>query len=346
MGFADLNVEVREGEDALVSLSTYDRITYPFSLVLTSIPETATELTDYLRTVDVLQFYKGILAMTVSVSTVDDNIVELDETFALSIVGNGLDTSIILEPTLMRVTIRDNDVPEWSVTATPAEISEAAGGWEMTVSTGEVVWESDQTIVLEYADAATAGSAHPYLATPGEDFRIEDSTGTRVRGTDELILPAGETSVTYTFRAVNDREDESAESVLVRASHAGAPVGERQLFTILDNEGRLEPGQPTLDTGEGDGEVILHWRPPSDGGNARITGLRVPAGVSGRREAGERGEEVEWDPGRGQREALHGAGSDQRRVARVRAAGGERVRSRRQGRFHGGAVCGGARGAG
>ena len=117
----------------------------------------------------------------------------------------------------------------WSVTVTPATITEAVADPAMfTVSTG-TSFTVDQTIALALAGTAKAG----------EDYTVA-SGGTALSAPHRVTLPAGTTSVTAAFHPVADTVADSGETIRITAIHDGVQIGERRTVTITDT--RLAKG--------------------------------------------------------------------------------------------------------
>ena len=65
--------------------------------------------TDYVRFTNVVEFEACQRSYCHNVSIVDDLVLEAAESFNVSIVSNGLDTSITLDPTTVKIEITDDD---------------------------------------------------------------------------------------------------------------------------------------------------------------------------------------------------------------------------------------------
>ena len=77
-----------------------------FAVMLFSYSE---EVTDYVQFIEVVQFDACCRIRCQSISIVDDLVLEIVESFDLSLLRNSLDYSISLEPTFAKIEIIDND---------------------------------------------------------------------------------------------------------------------------------------------------------------------------------------------------------------------------------------------
>ena len=78
----------------------------------------------------------------------------------------------------------------------------------MTVKTGGVTFESDQTIALALSGSATEGASNDYTIAPAA-----------------ITIVAGSTSGTATITALDDTVVEGAETITVEASHDSTVIG-------------------------------------------------------------------------------------------------------------------------
>ncbi|MCY4377255.1 MAG: cadherin-like beta sandwich domain-containing protein, partial [Spirochaetaceae bacterium] len=178
---------------------------------------------------------------TFSASTEDDTVVEPDGTVTATLVavtGYALGTDASAS-----VTVTDDDSATFGVTAVPAEIEEGASS-AVTVSIANgVTFSLDQVIVL-----STSGTAS------SSDFTLSPAS---------LTLQAGATSVSATLAAVEDTtEDESSETVVVSARHAGSEVGTATVAIAADEAAPLTAqfvGMPLTHDGESQFDFELRF---------------------------------------------------------------------------------------
>ena len=177
---------------------------------------TATGTTDYTIGSTSLTLTAGATSVTTTVTAVQDTIDEPDETVIVS-ASNG-STAI----GMATVTITDDDdAPVLSLDVSASMIAEAAGTSTVTVSTGATTFATDQTITLSLSGTATET----------DDFTIASTSLTLAAGAGTAA-----SSVTTVVTAVQDRIDETGETVLIDASRNSNAVGTQQTVTITDDD--------------------------------------------------------------------------------------------------------------
>ena len=154
-----------------------------------------------------------------------------------------------------------NTAPELMLTASPAAIVEAGGSATVTVEiTNGVTFEEDQEIALAFAGTATKGT----------DYTV---------ALESLTLTAGESSVATTVRAVQDRVDDDAETILITASHGGGAIGAEQTITIIDDDATpslvLSVNASTIDEDGGTAAVTVSTGSGSTYATAQTVRLAV-----------------------------------------------------------------------
>ena len=170
-------------------------------------PGLETEEADYKAAETLLKITAGETRgeAAITLAPVNDTIVEGIETVGVDgLVSVGrADSTIYVTP--VDVTIDDDDAPAWTVTLHPSTIAEQGGSATLTLSTGGVTYETDQTIDLAYTGSATLGA----------DFNAPGSV-TLTRGSD---------AVTAKVTAVADSASDPEETITVTANHKDAPIG-------------------------------------------------------------------------------------------------------------------------
>ena len=148
-------------------------------------------------------FAVGESSGTISLATDDDTVVEADGAVTLTLLsGSGYVAGAAAAAV---VTVADNDSATFDVSASSGEIDEGEET-TVTVSIGNgVTFAAEQRIVLSVSGTATAAD---YLLAPSA-----------------LTLAAGASSVEATLTAVDDTDEELAETVTVTATRAGSAVG-------------------------------------------------------------------------------------------------------------------------
>ena len=110
----------------------------------------------------------------------------------------------------------------FTVSVSAASIAENGGTSTFTVAVN-TAFATDQTFALDYND----GTASTSGTLAGGDFRLASTS---------LTLRAGETSVSTTVFAIDDRNDDDDETILISAIHNGTVVGTQQTITIIDDD--------------------------------------------------------------------------------------------------------------
>ncbi len=136
-----------------------------------------------------------------SVTPVDDNIVEPDQTVILTLVSGASYTAG--SPSAATVTVADNDTASATVTAMDAAASEAGadpGTFRVALAAG-----TEKDLTINYSLAGTAANGTDYTSLSGS-----------------VVIAAGQTSATVTVSPVDDSLVESAETaVLTLAAGTG-----------------------------------------------------------------------------------------------------------------------------
>ena len=225
------DTQAEEGEDIVATISADGVAEFNYTVTVSLNSAEATAHVDFVAAGKVVVFAAGDTEKTVHVETIEDDIVEPDETFEMQMLRQGLDGAIGYEQEPHAIlTILNDDVPEWAVSVAPATIAEAGGTSAVTVSTGGVTFAAEQTIELEFAGTATAGS----------DFTVADAGGIALTVPYRLTLAVGESTVRATITAVDDdADDEDAddedETIEVTAKLDDAQIGETRTITITDD---------------------------------------------------------------------------------------------------------------
>ena len=192
---------------------------------------------------------------TVTVSPIDDKVLEGDETLT----ATGSATGITVNGTTAKLT--DNDSVLLSLSTSPSSVSEGAGATTVTVtaSTGGVTSTKDVTFSLEVG-GGTATSGTDYTAVDDFDLTITagDTSGTAtfsLTPTDDTLIEGNETievgvansqvtpalvtisddddaTVTLTTSPSSVAEDDSATTVTVTAATGGGTFGAAQTVSV------------------------------------------------------------------------------------------------------------------
>ena len=134
-----------------------------------------------------------------TVTARDDTVVEDAESIALTASHEGAAIGSLAIP------IEDNDAPQFGLAASADTVAEGEST-TVTVDTGGVTFATAQRITLELGGSATAG----------EDYTITPAS---------ITIAADATSGSATITALDDTEQEDAETITLAASHDAAPIG-------------------------------------------------------------------------------------------------------------------------
>ena len=172
---------------------------------------------------------------TFTLTPTDDTLVEGDEIVTLTGSAAGL------EVTEETITIKDNDVPGMTLSASPSSVSEGDDPTQVTVtaSTGGVIFKADRTVsvtVGKSGDGATSGT--DYKAVAGLDITIEagenSGTGkftlsplpdTLVEGSESIGVDGTTAGLTVTGTSVSLLDDDAAPAVNLTASPSSVAEG-------------------------------------------------------------------------------------------------------------------------
>jgi imidazole glycerol phosphate synthase subunit HisF len=202
----------------LVGNTTAQTVTVPYTVTGGSATGGGT---DYTLNAGTLTFAPGETSQTISVSLVDDNIAEPDETVVISLQAPTNATPGT--PTVHTLTITDNDAPpSVQFTLANSSVGEAAG--PATIQVELVGNTTAQTVTVPYT--VTGGSA----TGGGTDYTLNAGT---------LTFAPGETSQTISVSLVDDNIAELDETVVISLqaptnATPGTPAA--HTLTITDND--------------------------------------------------------------------------------------------------------------
>ena len=242
---------------ATVTVST-GGVTFQTDQTITlSLAGTATDGEDYAVTQDLI-LEAGQTSVSTSVTAIGDTVPEGSETIVISAQYDG---EMIGET--QTVTIIDG-MPQFTLTVDTTAIDEDEGSATVTVSTGGVTFQTDQTITLSLAGTAT----------DGEDYAV----------TQDLILEAGQTSVSTSVTAIGDTVPEGSETIVISAQYDGEMIGETQTVTIIDGmpQFTLTVDTTAIDEDEGSATVTV-----STGGVTFQTDQTITLSLAGTATEGE-----------------------------------------------------------
>ncbi len=152
-----------------------------------------------------IRLLPGRSSATRRVQAGDNNLVEDDITVTYTL-REGEGYTVSAERGSASVVLEESDIPEFSVSARPAEIAEGESAAVRVAITNGVRFREAQTIDLSMSGTA---SGSDYAGVP-----------------ETLTLRAYKTSTAAaTLTAAVDREDEEEETVTITASHGGSEIG-------------------------------------------------------------------------------------------------------------------------
>ncbi len=234
--------EVNEGDSIVIELSEDSDIDVAYSIQVDTAFGTATaaDLAAASRLTNVPRTAEG--AGVILVNTTEDNIVEGDETFTVRFsLPSGQRPDRVTFPASLTVTIKDDDAPAWDLHSSLVGITESGGTTTVTLSTGGVVYPTDQTIALTIDGEATAGT----------DYTIA-SGGSELTTPYTLTLPAMTSEVTATITATSDTDAETNENIVISGSHNSVVITPVTLTIIDSGSPRVVVTKTTLNITEGD----------------------------------------------------------------------------------------------
>ena len=150
---------------------------------------------------------------TLSISTADDNVVESSSTVTVAI-SEGSHYAVSASAASAEVEVTDNDTGTLTMSVDPTEVSEGEDATITVAVNGSVNFADDQTVTLALSGTAAA-----------TDFQITDGAGQVQSAPYFLTLPAGASSVTAVVTALMDADAESAETIVIAASHGENSIG-------------------------------------------------------------------------------------------------------------------------
>ncbi|MDQ3282633.1 MAG: hypothetical protein M3Q69_14625 [Acidobacteriota bacterium] len=205
------NVSVREGSFAAFQVTLSEDAPWPVSFRATTIADSAEAGLDFTPFSNVYTIEKGQKRVAVEVRTIDDRLIEGDETFAVQL---SQADRVLVTDAIGRATIVDDDLPEPVFSIANVAVRESGLTAQFTV---QLATPPTQRVTLTYA--TIDGSA-----IAGEDYVTASGT---------LVFEPGETTKTIDVALVNDDRSEADETLTLRA---GATT--EALCTITDDDAK------------------------------------------------------------------------------------------------------------
>ena len=191
--------EIAEGGSSAITLAVANGKTFAANQTVSLAVSGTASGSDYSLSATEVTLPAGASSIAATLTARDDASVERDETVIVTATHDGQPIGSAT------VTIEDNDVAVWTVSAQPTEIAEGGSSTiTLAVANGKT-FAANQTVSL-----AVSGTAS------GSDYSLSAT---------EVTLPAGASSATATLTARDDASVESDETVIVTATHDGQPIG-------------------------------------------------------------------------------------------------------------------------
>ena len=128
-------------------------------------------------------------------------------------------------PNSATVTVDDDDVASFAVTAGASEVLEG-DSVSVTITLSRVTFSEPQVLTVSVAGTATVA----------DDFVVQDADGTVPSFPHQLTLEAGADSVVLEVVAQTDTVEDDTESVVVSVMHDGGLVGSASITLVDPNE--------------------------------------------------------------------------------------------------------------
>ncbi len=195
---------------------------------------------DYDTASGILTFAPLQISQLLSVTIINDALIEPDETFAVA-----LDTptnGTLGSSQLATVTIKDDDLPTVQLQTSTSTINEGVGTTTLNVSLSQ---SSFSTITVNYATSNLT-------ALSGSDYNSSNGI---------LTFALGETAKTVTVAIIDDTLDELNENFAVALSAPSQAIlgtTKQTIVTITDNDiPAINLSSPTYTVGEGAGQATI-----------------------------------------------------------------------------------------
>nr|WNS50027.1 Na-Ca exchanger/integrin-beta4-like protein [Halisarca dujardinii] len=188
------NITVTEGQLVNVTVECSGEYEFDFTLDVATMDGTAFAPGDYEAGVMNVLFSAGETSKSVSVVTIDDSVIELEEFFKLMISGSDKgDKVVIAEPRMCFVIIRDNDGLSCFFSDDSISVTEGESA-RVTIETSSADFSFPFTVTLSYMDGS---------AVEGEDY---------TRGDITVEFVPGQNSVSFEVPTIEDGRVEKLES--------------------------------------------------------------------------------------------------------------------------------------
>ncbi|MCR9233463.1 MAG: dockerin type I domain-containing protein [bacterium] len=251
--FSIADIDVNEADGTAVLTGTLDTpLPVTVTVDFTTSNLTAVSPDDYQSTSGTLTFLPGELSQTITIDIVDSDLLEIDETFLVSLSNLQSGTAnVILGDGQAEVTIHDND--QASLTIDDVTVDENAGSVLLTVSLDQAAGD---TISIDYATADQSAVA---------DDDYSSQTGT-------LTFAPGVLTQTISIPIVDSDLVELDESFLVNLSNLqtngwNVSLTDAQAVVTIsdDDQAQLTIDDISINESEGTAEVTVSLDQPVAG---------------------------------------------------------------------------------
>ncbi|MDE2639850.1 MAG: aryl-sulfate sulfotransferase, partial [Chloroflexota bacterium] len=194
-------------------------VTIPIVLDATASSASQADFTPDFATAQSVTFQRGETSKTFRIQAATDALVEAGETIVLGFgtLPDAIGTGTISSTT---VTLINATNPVITFSRLEGELAEGDSATFTIAITNDVTFAADATINLTVGGSATAG----------DDFTLEDASGSALSAPYSVTLPAGASSTSFTIRATDDSVAEPTdETVTISATVAltSASLGSR-----------------------------------------------------------------------------------------------------------------------
>jgi len=191
---------------------------YPVDVTWTTANNTAVAGSDYVAASGTVHFAANELSKTLDVTTNNDNIFEINETFFVNLTGAS--NAAMITDSQGVGTITNNDpMPSVTLSASPTTISENGGSSIVTAALSSVAGV-DTTINLGFTGTAASGTDY-------------NTTGTAI------LIPSGNSSGSITINAIDNSVDTVDKTVIVDivgATNATESGVQQSTITLEDDD--------------------------------------------------------------------------------------------------------------
>ena len=233
-------LSVSEGDTATLNIELSEAASEDVTLTLTVVGGSAVELVDYDPLLVPVVIRAGVLELTVSIRTIEDELTETTETLVLelSVVDGPAVTGAVDRVT---VSIVDDDVPVVPELPEVVVVTATLRVSELSVSEGDTA-----TLNIELSEAASEDVTLTLTVVGGSAVELVDY--------DPLLVPvvirAGVLELTVSIRTIEDELTETTETLVLELSVVDGPAVtgavDRVTVSIVDDDVPVVPELPEV----------------------------------------------------------------------------------------------------